>query len=412
MQEKRSSEPRRDNDGLHKRRGIWYYALTINGERRFFSTKTRNYQEARAIRAGAVKLQLEHKLPSDAAKLPFQTLLARVIEDRKPHLAENTCRIERERSGPLLKHFTSRRVGEIDSDAIRAYQTERAKTVGNRTVNLECKLLRHVLKAAKIWAVVADDYKALKEDRRGPGRALEEHQEKLLFETAQSKPGWDAAFYAAMAAANTTMRSVEIKGLRIANVNLIDREVFVGRSKGNTAGIRRIPLNDGAMWAFARLLERAGALGSSDPDHFLLPRFAYRTKKASERGIGYDPTRPQKTWRTAWRALVRETATRLGREAAQGALEAGNGFRGGLAAWRRAAAPIRGLRFHDLRHLAITKLAESEASDATIMAISGHLDRKMLEHYSHVRSAAKRKAVEGMRSFVPVEKPNAGKTVN
>jgi hypothetical protein len=29
--------------------------------------------------------------------------------------------------------------------------------------------------------------------------------------------------------------------------------------------------------------------------------------------------------------------------------------------------------------------------------------REMLEHYSHIRAAAKRKAVEGMRSYVPEE---------
>src|SRR5262249_19255105 len=51
---------RRDNDGLHKRRGIWYYALNIDGERRFFSAKTRNYQEARRVRAEAIKAQLEN----------------------------------------------------------------------------------------------------------------------------------------------------------------------------------------------------------------------------------------------------------------------------------------------------------------------------------------------------------------
>jgi integrase len=66
-------------------------------------------------------------------------------------------------------------------------------------------------------------------------------------------------------------------------------------------------------------------------------------------------------------------------------------------------APFRGLRFHDLRHLAITKLADSEASDQTIMSIAGHLDRAMLEHYSQIRAAAKRKAVEAIRSYVPEE---------
>ena len=53
-----------------------------------------------------------------------------------------------------------------------------------------------------------------------------------------------------------------------------------------------------------------------------------------------------------------------------------------------------GFRFHDLRHRAITSLAESGAADSTIMAIAGHASRKMLERYSHVRMEAKRTAME------------------
>jgi integrase len=49
-----------------------------------------------------------------------------------------------------------------------------------------------------------------------------------------------------MVASNTTMRSVEIKGLRIDDVSLIDREVIIGKSKTPT-GRRRIPLNDAGM---------------------------------------------------------------------------------------------------------------------------------------------------------------------
>jgi hypothetical protein len=37
----------------------------------------------------------------------------------------------------------------------------------------------------------------------------------------------------------------------------------------------------------------------------------------------------------------------------------------------------------------ITKLAESQASDQTVMAIAGHVSRQMWEHYSHIRMAAK-----------------------
>ncbi len=51
-------------------------------------------------------------------------------------------------------------------------------------------------------------------------------------------------------------------------------------------------------------------------------------------------------------------------------------------------SPLAGLRFHDLRHHAITELAESQVSDQTIMAIAGHVSQKMLARYSHVRTEA------------------------
>jgi integrase len=54
------------------------------------------------------------------------------------------------------------------------------------------------------------------------------------------------------------------------------------------------------------------------------------------------------------------------------------------------------LRFHDLRHTCITKLAESQASEQTLMAIAGHVSRKMIEHYSHIRMEAKRDALDAI----------------
>src|SRR5208283_1494944 len=57
-------------------------------------------------------------------------------------------------------------------------------------------------------------------------------------------------------------------------------------------------------------------------------------------------------------------------------------------------AGLPGFRFHDLRHCAITQLAENGTSDSTIMAIAGHVSRRMLERYSHVRMEAKRNAME------------------
>jgi len=48
-------------------------------------------------------------------------------------------------------------------------------------------------------------------------------------------------------------------------------------------------------------------------------------------------------------------------------------------------------------------LAQTQTPDATIQAISGHLSRKMLEHYSHVRLEAKRRAGESLDAMQSVQ---------
>jgi len=41
----------------------------------------------------------------------------------------------------------------------------------------------------------------------------------------------------------------------------------------------------------------------------------------------------------------------------------------------------------------VSKLAEAQVADSTLMALTGHMSKRMLEHYSHVRNQAKREAV-------------------
>ena len=66
-------------------------------------------------------------------------------------------------------------------------------------------------------------------------------------------------------------------------------------------------------------------------------------------------------------------------------------------AWEsaRKAAGVA-CRFHDLRHTFISRLAESQASDSTVMALAGHFSRAMIERYSHLRIEAKRRAVDDL----------------
>jgi hypothetical protein len=55
-----------------------------------------------------------------------------------------------------------------------------------------------------------------------------------------------------------------------------------------------------------------------------------------------------------------------------------------------------GLRFHDLRHTVIAELAEMGVADHVLESISGHLSRRMLEHYSDIRIDAKRQALDAL----------------
>ena len=366
----------RDNDGLHKRRGIWYYKLKVNGRWRELSTGTRNYHEARKIRQRMVKAHEEGRLSIDRAKWTFEKAAQEWQEIRQgERLAENTRRIERERLKPLLAAFRGKRLGEFTLEDIEAYRRERLAKVGPRTINLEIKVLRMVLQRAKCWGRLADEYKPLKENSRGPGVALTSEEEQRLFAAAARNPLWEAAYLAALVAVNTTMRSVEIRNLRLNDVDLLNRTVTVRREGTKTdAGSRVIPLNETAYWAFSRLLERARLLGATDEEHYLFPSFRFRctTGDRSTEDTGYDPTRPVKTWRTAWRSLKR-------------------------------AAGLPTLRFHDLRHTSITKLAEAGVPDHVLMAIAGHISPNMVRHYSHVRDQAKRKAVEAMDTYHPAE---------
>ena len=62
----------------------------------------------------------------------------------------------------------------------------------------------------------------------------------------------------------------------------------------------------------------------------------------------------------------------------------------------RADAGVKG-RWHDNRHTWVTDLAESgEASDETIQDMAGHVSKRMLKHYSHIRTQAKRRAVDSL----------------
>ena len=372
---------------IYKRNGHWHLDVTVHGVRYREALNTRDKREAKDLEKKRIAEISQGKGASNSgkefARRSFNAAADQFLEERKPHVAERTCQLERNLLYPLRRAFGETPLRRINAEMIATYQRGRRATVSGRTLNMEVGVLRRLMKRAKLWSRVAEDVKLDREGLRPVAKVLPAEQKWLLFETAASNDNWLVAYCAAVLAVNTTCRGIELKHLRWSDVDLFDQSVSINRSK-TAAGCRSIPLNGDALAALARLRKRAEILGCAEQEHFVFP--------SCERNR-IDPTRPQKTWRTAWRSLVGAAAKAAGRKAAAGALASGKSMGAAKAAWRRAAAPFTGLRFHDLRHQAITELAEKGAPDATLMAVAGHLSREMMEHYSHVRMAAKREAI-------------------
>jgi integrase len=151
-------------------------------------------------------------------------------------------------------------------------------------------------------------------------------------------------------ALNTALRKNEIRMLRWQQIDLIQRTLAVGRTKTEGGSARVIPLNS---VAYAALVRWASRLPEAKQGDYISPgceNFRPECKESDMSKI--DPSQPIKSWRTAWRSVLKAAGLNI--------------------------------RFHDLRHTCITKLAEGQASEQTLMSIAGHLSAKMLEHYSHI----------------------------
>jgi hypothetical protein len=70
-----------------------------------------------------------------------------------------------------------------------------------------------------------------------------------------------------------------------------------------------------------------------------------------------------------------------------------------IGEWKKAWGPAcqdSGLRYrwHDCRHTFISRLAQNpQVSEETIRSLAGHVSKRMLERYSHIRTQAKRDAI-------------------
>ncbi len=264
----------------------------------------------------------------------------------------------------LTRHLGKQMAVEITEKTVKEFQTARLKEkAAPKTINEEVGFLLRLLgEQGDSIRVKLKRQKALKlAVRTDIGKAYGAEEKGLLYDEAKKRRS-KAIYPALVLTLNCGLRDKELRELQWGRMHLPEAFLVVGESKTDAGSGRTIPLNSLAL----EVLKTYSTWYLEKFKHLKAEWFVFPAGKPQPT----DPTKPCTSFKTVWRKI-------------------------------REAAGVKG-RWHDNRHTFITGLAESgEASDQTIMDIAGHVSKRMLKHYSHIRMEAKRRAVA---SLIPGDK--------
>lgn len=314
----------------------------------------------------------------DLGELTFSQVWPIFLEEKKQEVGPRTYQSYIHFYRALGPFFGDLRLKEIHIGNIVAYRATRV-TAGPGLINHEINAVSQLLNKSGLWADIAKFYKPLRVPQTGPGQALLEEEALCLLEVASRKKQWQIAYLGSMVSANTACGPGEIRNLRLKDVNFDEGVLNIVEGAKNRYRLRTIPLNTDALWAVRKLAEIALEKGSHAPEHYLIPGRPGKLA-AADKGPGWknkphhDPTRPTGSWKKAWYSLRREAGKKYPK--------------------------LAYVRMYDLRHHALTTLLEDPTiSEQTIKDIAGHVSKKILERYSHIRIARKRAALEALEGL-------------
>ena len=290
-------------------------------------------------------------------RLSFAAALDRYLVEVTPTKKPATQRAEKLKSKPLREFFGDYAMAAIGVDLVARYRDKRLATASQRTnkatgkagplrpatVRLELALLGHVFTTAiKEWRIglVQNPVHNIRKPSAGEGRdrrlSGNEETHVLAAVDSYSNPmlGWIVRI-----ALETGMRSSEITGLHLRQVDTKRRIVRLADTKNDSA--RTVPMTRAAQVLFDQAL--ANPLRPKDCDLMFFGE------------PGRDGKRRPYNFNKAWNDIKH----RLG---------------------------VADLRFHDLRHEAVSRLVEAGLSDQEVAAISGHKSMQMLKRYTHLRA--------------------------
>jgi integrase len=239
---------------------------------------------------------------------------------------------EQRRIAQLKRHsLAARYIASIRSVDLARYRDERLHAgIGANTIRLELALLSHVFEVArKDWGMesLTNPVKSIRKVSLPAGRErrlVDDEEARLLGYCEDTKNlRLKCAIQLAIA---TGMRRGELVGLRWSNIDLQRKVAVLPDTKNGTT--RRVPLSSKAVTALVAI-----------------------PKRDDDRVIAVHPD-----WLT-WQFQVACSA--LG---------------------------IDGLRFHDLRHEAVSRLFERGLNMMEVASVSGHKSLSMLKRYTHLRA--------------------------
>jgi integrase len=348
---------------LYKRGDVWWYKFRFGGQMIRESSKSESKTVAKdAERARRRQLEESWNQIKKRSLPPLFSIAASDWLKTRTGISPGTERSYRLGIAHLTAAFGKQLLCDISGADVSDCQKARQRDgVAGRTVNMEVGVLRAILRRYRLWETIAPDVDFLKENP-SPGRALTADEEKALLGEAQ-RSRCRSLYPVVMLALNTGLRASEIRGLQWGQVDFLGEALTVGNSKTAAGTGRIVPLNPRAV---AVLTHWRAQFPGAEPEHYVFPHEKYGLAGNDRQPCAWqvDATQPMHRWKVAWEA-----------------------------ARRRAKVSCR---FHDLRHTFISRLAESQASDSTVMALAGHVSRAMMERYSHIRMEAKRRAVDGL----------------
>ncbi|WP_321875689.1 site-specific integrase [Burkholderia cenocepacia] len=211
-----------------------------------------------------------------------------------------------------------------------------ARPVSGDTVNRELNLLHHVLEVARTeWGMgtptnpvsdVRRPKNAAPRDRRVDG----DEEQKLLAAATKGRVTWMAPLIELCI--ETGMRQGEARELEWENVDLEDRVVILRWGSTKTDEMRGVPLSTRAY----------EVLTSIEPD---------------------PEKRKGRVFPDLTASAVKQAFARL-----------------------RKRAGIEGVRFHDTRHEATSRLFEKGLIETEVMSVTGHKTNAMMRRYTHLKA--------------------------